>query len=1199
MKNAAFRLLLATMLVFGYMSLVGRAQSTNATISGTVTDPSGAVIPNAQVKLRSVATEWTSTITTGADGLFRFPNLQQGVYELQVSVKGFRDFDQRGIAVNLSESVDVPVKLEMGAAIQTVEVNANASPLNVENAELKGAVAPNQLSELPLIVSGNQRAASSFVLLMPGVTSGTGNNAYNARVNGGLVEGSEAILDGVSAAEGLMGQSGQVAVFSDYPISPESVSEVSVETSNYQPQYGYTVSGIITLVTKSGTDQFHGQLFEYNRNTDYNARQFGVPSRSKDLENEFGGNVGGPIKIPKIWSPRNKMYFFVNIDKWYIRGSTVAPVLSIPSALERTGNFTDWVSSSGNLIPVYDPATTQPNPGYNPNLPVSATNEPYTRQQFMGCNGTTPNVICPTDPRLVQNTVASAYFKYLPTPTYATTLNNFVPVPYANTGGAPLDHKDAYDVRVDDYLGQKDHIAVNIHYHVPVISPNAHYLPAQIATERFIGPGGGVGPWAQRASWDHTFSPTVVNNFNLGYFDMVGRDSCVSTPYVSSMPQLAGVFDHKEISQMNFQNFNQLGCVTNDYLAHPSTMANDLLTWVRGKHTLKFGGDIRHVELNSFEDVNSSGTFGFADITTGLPGITSGNDLASFLLGQVNQGSADFYTVQTYYMRQFSLSFFAGDTWKVTPKLSLDYGVRWDRDTPAAERYNHLAFFDPNGADAGAGNRLGTLAFAGNGYGAASFGARFPEKTWNRGFGPRLGVAYSLTPKTVLRTGYGIFYTQAFYPGWRGGADTSGFNANPSFTSSNGGITPAFLLSNGFPSNFTHPPSTTADFLNGEAMATFRPFDANRLAYAQQWNLTVEHQFTSDFYINAAYVGNKGTRLPSTYNPLNTLDPSYLSMGQHLFDIFQPGQTSLDNVSIPYAGWVQQMTGCSPTVAQALLQYPQYCGAIAGENENAGNSTYHAFQLKAEKRYGHGMWLLASYTLSKELTSSDDTQQPSNGEASYYAISSYQRARNKGLANSDVPQTFSLAWTYQLPFGRQQRWLNRSGVVDKVVGGWAVNSIFRASSGMPLFFRSSTCNVPSQFDVRCIPAILPGANPWAQSLSNYDPSKPLFNVNAFQPVSTFNFNFGVGSRMSNLRGPGYTNQDVAFVKTTHISERVGLQLRGELFNIWNWHSFNSSGQYISGVPLAFTTDIASPAFGMWNGTASAPRNIQLSMKLLF
>jgi len=1176
-------------LVFGHLSLVVRAQSTNSTILGTVTDPSGAVVPKAQVELRSMSTAWTMAVTAGTDGSFRFPNVQDGAYELHVSFKGFSDFVQRGIAVNINESVNVPVKLQVGAATQTVEVSATASPLNVENGEMKGVVAPNQLSELPLIASGNQRAASSFVLLMPGVSAGTSANPYNARVNGGLTSGMEATLDGVTVVEGLMSQSGMVAMFSDYPITPESLDEISVLTSNYQPQYGYTTSGVLTLVTKSGTNQFHGSGFEYLRNTALNARQFGAPSRSPDLENEFGGNIGGPVKIPKLWSARNKLYFFANLDWYYLRGAIETPVLSIPSMKERVGDFSDWVDTNGNLIPVYDPATTQVNPNYNPNLPPSASNGPFTRQQFMGCNGSTPNVICPSDPRL-QNSVASGFLKYLPAPTFPGALNNFVP----SKGGGGLDHKDAFDFRFDEYLGEKDHIAVNIHYHIPRYLIQS-YLPLPISNNNYGTGGGGTGPWSHRVNWDHTITPSLINNFNIGYMDMSGGAVGESDAYVKELPHIPGLQSYSQSPLIQFQNFFPYGYGNDSRGGRPTTAANDLLTWVRGKHTLKFGTDIRNLELNSVSESDASGTFNFAAINTGLPQIPSGNDVASFLLGQVNNANAEFYTVAATYMRQFGLSFFAGDTWKVTPKLSLDYGLRWDRDTPSTEKYNHMAFFDSVGVNPDAGDIPGRLAFAGSSYGPASFGSRHPENTWDHGIGPRLGFGYSLTPKTVIRAGYGIFYNQAFYPGWGGGLNTSGFNANPSFTSSDGGITAAFLLNQGFPSNFNHPPFINSGFLNGEGAPTYRPFDANRLGNAQQWNLTVEHQFTSNFYINASYVGNKGTRLPSTYNPVNTINPKFLSMGQQLYDIFQPGDSSRDGIPIPYAGWVDQMTGCPPTVAQALLPYPQYCGTIGGVNENAGNSTYHALQLKVEKRYGHGLWVLGSYTLSKELTSSDETQQPANGEASYGVISPFQRRRNKGLANSDSPHVLSVSLIYQLPVGKGKRWLNQGGVVDKVLGGWETSNIFHYSAGIPFFFTSSSCNIPSQFGMGCIPAILPGANPWAQSKSHYDPSLPLFNVNAFEPASSFNFYAGQGPRMSNLRGFPYINHDFALVKTTSITEKVGLQIRAECFNVWNWHYFDSSN---SG-GLAVGTDIASPSFGIWNGSVSNPRNVQMAVKILF
>ena len=265
--------------------------------------------------------------------------------------------------------------------------------------------------DLPLNVSGSSRSAASFVVILPGVNTGAGSNPFETRINGGMKMGDEAALDGASMQEGLMSQSEVVAIHSDYPISPEAISEVSVLTSTYEPQYGTTTSGVITMVTKSGTNQFHGDLREYLHNNALNATQWGSPNKPKDIENQFGGSLGGPIKIPGIWSNFNKAFFFVNVERWTIRGGTVFPIVSIPSLKERQGDFSDWTDSSGNLIPIYDPATTTANPAYDPNQPQGPTNLPFFRQQFMGCDGPHPNVICSTDPRLTLS-LANQWFRF-------------------------------------------------------------------------------------------------------------------------------------------------------------------------------------------------------------------------------------------------------------------------------------------------------------------------------------------------------------------------------------------------------------------------------------------------------------------------------------------------------------------------------------------------------------------------------------------------------------------------------------------------------------------------------------------------------------------------------------------------------------------------------------------------------------------
>ncbi|MCI0418313.1 MAG: TonB-dependent receptor [Acidobacteria bacterium] len=1188
----------ATVLVLLALLITRSALAQRAAINGRVIDPSGAVVVGAGITVTSTATGIKRTASSNEEGYYTIGLLEEGSYRIAVQLQGFKPIERSGVRLSAHQIAKLDFILEVGELTQTVDVQADVSALNFENAELKQAINPMALAELPLLVSGNQRSAASFALLIPGVTTGGGANTFDARINGGLQSGDEALLDGVSMQQGLMSQGGMVSIFADYPISPESISEVNVLTSNYEAQYGSTTSAIITAVTKSGTKDFHGSLYEYHRNTALNARQFGAP-KPKNIENEFGATIGGPVKIPKLgWTDRRKTYFFFAFDRWYARGGTVAPVLSIPSLKERQGDFTDWIDGSGNLIPVYDPATTRPNPAYDAGRPVGPANLPFLRDQFMGCDGRTPNVICASDSRL-QNSLAKKWFQFLPQPTFSGAINNFVSTPVPQISGVPVNYKQSIDIRVDHHISDKDHVAVIIHHHQP-ISTKVSALPRQLATERFITDGAAVGPWTNRVNWDHNFSPTLLNNVNFGYLNFRGRESCVDTEFATVLPQIPGVARHNSPPVLGFQDFSQFGCNGLNFTQRPAYIVNDLATWVRGKHTFKFGGEYRKLTLDSENEGNSSGAFTFSRLNTGLLGLNSGNAIASFLLEQVSSANTQFRTVSKFYARSDQWNLNVSDTWKVTPTLSLNYGLRWDVARPSVESSDNFSFFDPVGPNPGAGNRPGRLAFAGTRHGAASFGSRHPEKTWYKGFAPRLGIAYSVTPRTVVRTGYGIFYTQAFYPGWAGGMSLDGFNLNPAFSSSDGGLTAAFLLSQGFPQNFPKPPFINSAFLNGQAGPLYRPFDANRLTYSQQWNLTIEHEFTEKFYVSVGYVGNKGTRLPSLAVPLNALDPRLLSQGQKLFDQFRPGQTELHGVTIPYAGWVEQMRACPPSVAQALLPFPQYCGPLRGINENAGSSTYHSFQFKAEKRLSEGTWLLGSYTLSKLLTTSDHVQEPVGAgvrTGAHGIISPFERHRNKALATDDVPQVFALSFIYDLPFGSGKRFLDRRGPVNKILGGWQISSIYRASAGTPFFFRSGNCTVPAQFRVGCIPAILPGANPFAQDKGNFDPSRPLFNRGAFEPTNSFNFYYGQGPRVTDLRNFGFHKHDISLVKNAKISESVGIQFRAEFFNAWNWHTFTARASWRE--PSAFVTDVSSPRFGMWNGTVSEPRNIQFGLRFLF
>jgi hypothetical protein len=319
---------------------------------------------------------------------------------------------------------------------------------------------------------------------------------------------------------------------------------------------------------------------------------------------------------------------------------------------------------------------------------------------------------------------------------------------------------------------------------------------------------------------------------------------------------------------------------------------------------------------------------------------------------------------------------------------------------------------------------------------------------------------------------------------------------------------------------------------------------------------------------------------------LNTLSPAMLSMGEALYDVFQPGQTSLDGVNAPYSGWAAQMTGCAPSVAQALTLYPQYCGGIYGLNENAGWSNYNSLQITAEKRYSKGLLFNINYTWSKWLSTSDSV----GGGVS--PISPYQLDRNYSISANDIPQVFNASVVYRLPVGKGERFMNAGGVLSAVLGGWQISTILTLQSGLPFSFTSSYCNVPSQFGIGCLPSILTGTNPLSQGKSSYDPGKgPLFNGNAFEPASSFDFYSGQGPRVSNIRGFGLNDEDFSLSKRVNVTERLKVEIRGEFFNAYNWHCFSEPG--------SFVTDVYSPSFGQWTGSVAPPRNIQVGIHLAF
>ena len=1187
-------------------------QGTNATLSGVVTDPSGAVMPGAEVTLTNQASGFEAKSTSSERGEYTFRNLVPGTYQLKVSKIGFSSYLQKDIVLTINQAARVDAGLKVGSQTETISVTADNTLLNYDNATVQGGIDPETLKSLPLTVEGKPRSSAALVVLEPGVTTGGSSEAFQARINGGVESGDEALMDGATMQEGFMSQSGMVSIHQDFQMSPDMVQEVKVIASNYDAQYGGSTSAQVAVVTKSGSNNYHGAIFEYNRDTALNAAQWGSPKKTVDIENNFGANFGGPIKIPKIYqgTSKHKSYFYFDWESYHIAGGSSVPTLTIPSLKERSGDFTDW---GGNI---YVPLN-----GFGPSglsagcrTALNAVGVTAGGQAFPGKK----------IPAACISPISAAYLGQLPTPSNAQSINNYTlgrAVPDTLTSNS-----NVYMFRIDHDYAESDKFYFTFWRQFTGYNA-ASALPRSIATESPTKPQNSP---IMRFNWEHIFSPKMTNHVTMGYLNRNEGYGSLNLDQIGKLPQVTGAASTRALPQFGFSDgFNQLsnssGPNARNITTRPTWVLNDIATRVIGSHTVAFGGEWRNVQGNIHQGGNESGTYNFDRSTTSSPGdATSGSPVAGFLLGAVSGGSVDYRAVSNIYPRQWVYALHANDSWKVTPKFTFNYGLRWDLYTPSREKFNHLSFIDLVGKDPtpGAAPLPGRLAYAGSS-GTDSYGADFPEKTWKKGFAPRVGLAYSWDQKTVVRAGYGVFFAQAFYPGWGGGMSLDGFNHHDAFSTSGplgptgSPIIPAFFLDQGIPA-FNPPPNDVGQIptaANGNGSA-YRPVDANRRPYSQQWNLTIERELPDNISFSVAYVGNKGTRLTSSLQPVNVLNPfgtNTKALGSKLGDTFAAGDTSKDGVPAPYPGWAQQLItggGCAPTVAQALLPFPQFCGPLQGLNENHGNSIYHSLQLKAEKRYSRGLYMLVSYTNSKLISDASDNTQQLGGSwnATQGVISPFEKQRARSISSDDVPQVLSAAFVYDLPFGAGKRFLNQGGVVNAVVGGWQLSPLIHWSRGTPMWFRSNSCNVVAQFRQACLVGVIPGKKPFLQDPNSFNPANgPLLDVNAFEPVSNFSaFGYtGAGPRISNLRGPNAKDTDFALTKNTRLTEKLNFQLRFQFFNAFNQHYFfpatNVNNQ---GSSFAFNNDISSFSngvsnFGKWNGGVSSPRTIQIAGRLEF
>jgi hypothetical protein len=1159
-------------------------QAFYGSIVGTVTDPTNAAVHGASVTVTNMGTDERHQAVTGAAGGYQFLNLIPGNYKVDVEQAGFKRATRDQIEVTVAGAVRADISMQVGDVTQTVEVRANAPLLQTENANLSQVVNSRSVEELPV----NGRNILNLAALVPGVvpqgtTDGnalTGKNVFaagNYQIGGGIANQSATYYDGVPANAGV----GNLTVMVP---SPDAISEFRVQTNSNSAEFGRYAGGVINVTSKSGTNEFHGSAYEFFRNKVLNANTFfananGV-GKPAFTQNQYGVTGGGPIK-------KDKLFFFGAWEGYDSRqGATFLATVPLPAMY--TGDFSGYKNASGAVIPIYDPLTQC---GQYSNAACGTGT--VQRQPF-------PNNIIPASRinPVAAKIVAFPMFSPPNQPGQPFTQN----INYsknAASGGNNNQYNGRFDYTASDKLRVFGRYSRWSSSNTPFIPFNNGiyggdpYSPeTYVTTEYVLGVTYLISPTtildlrASYGRWNYLrIQPFTGINMNQTFGFPTYMDQ--QLPIIhggpgTSVPSFS-IGNYTALSGQPGFNNSLIFSIDDDYVLTPT------LSKIIGRHTLKFGADIRDLQ-NNYYQAPGGGTFSFDNLITSQNALSpgaSGNGLASLLLGYGSSGNALSFALPWQSLNY--QGYFAQDTWQATNKLTITAGVRWEIPGVYKERYNRAASFNPLELNPALN---GILVNGRAVYGAADFinSPQHPEiglKTEHFDlFAPRLGVAYRLNEKTVIRAGAGIYFLPAnlqFNEGPYGNALNQ--FTNPWLSTLNGEVTPLYPISDPFPTGFipslgnvSH--SRAQALLVGAAPAI--QLATTPYPYNEQWNVTLQRQVWGGVAIEAAYAGSHGVHLPRGSWQADALPTQYLSMGAALNNL----------VPNPFFGLVQTGALSQPTVKQGqlLLPFPEYTG-VSESGGYLGNSTYHSLQMKVEKRFSQGGTVLAAYTFSKligDVGSLTTWLDAGVGLASNTPQDPNNLRAEKSLAGFDSRQRLTIAYTVDLPLGKNQRFLNGgNAAAQKLASGWSVSGGTTFQEGFPLALTASP-NVTG-FNLGLRPNVVPGCNPKVSG-SAQSRLTDWFNASCFTVPAAYTLgNESLTDPV--LRGPGINNFNVALFKKTAITERFRLEFRAEVFNLFNRVQF--------GFPNTGITTAANPTTGYITTQINQPRLIQLALRLAF
>ena len=1064
-----------------FLSLPVLAQT--GQIGGRVLDPSGAPVPAAQIKIRNTANGAERKVATAAEGLYLLPLLPPGTYDVSASVPGFKSALRSGVELAVDQKTQVDFTLEVGTVSERVEVTAAAAQLNTTEASQGQVIDNKRVVELPI----NGRYYGDLALLSAGTVQSAAGSRYNSFSSGGQrVTQNSYLLDGIDNNSVELAGAGRRPEMVQPSI--DAVQEFKVQTNAYAAEFGRAMGAIINLTLKSGTNDIHGSAFEFLRNEKLDAKNFFTPASAAKppfKRNQYGFSIGGPVVIPKLYNGRNKTFFFTDYEGTRIR-ETATIISTLPTTRMRSGNFSELTRR------INDPASGQPFP--NNEIPASRL-----------------------DP------LSANLIKLYPNTQSAALANNY-------TALSPRwQDVDKWDVRIDQSVRSNDTFFWRLSKQDQLV-PDTPNLPAPAyggGNLDFITEGYNTG-----AGWNHVFTPTLITTIRAGWnFTLFKRDNPASTggELLNRKYGIRGGSDDipGAFSQLGITGYRALGIGGFNPVDRDSQnrqLSGDL-TWIRGRHSLKFGTGVIKSQNNLLSARNAVGGYTFNSQYTS-------DGAADFLLGLASAWNYD--TPFNVQLRTYNLSMFFQDDWRINNRLTLNFGLRYELSPPWLERYNKMGTID---LDSNPGQAR--LVYASNG----SRADRALISTDKNNFMPRVGFAFQANPKTVIRSGYGIYYAYMEFFG-----DSEHLVGNPPFAYSvslaGSPTVPALLFRNG-------PPAGATDFARATGLQ-FSTYERNpNLSSAHQWNLNIQRQLGADWLLETGYSGSRGLHL------LRQTDGNYSPPG--------PGNLNakrfFKSLEIPGTG-----------ITTSPL------GGFYNHRFN-GNSNYHAFTTKIERRFASGFTLLSSYTFSKNL--GDTCGSAASGNASGCG---YQDPRNltpeKAIDNQDVPHRFVMSGLYDLPFGRGRHWgANANSLVNAILGGWTLGSIATASSGLP-YSITVAGNPANTGNLQIVnrPDIIGDPRGGTRTLQQD------FNVAAFQR----NQPFTLGNAGRNiLRQRSLYNWDFSALKNWSLYERIRLQFRFEAFQFTNTPRFGTPGIVLG-----------NPGFGTITSSGT-PRNLQGGLKLLW